>query len=309
MIRALVSAGLVFFTACGAFGQEAATASFEVASVKPAPPPTDGRLMIHMGGGPTDKKDRGRVSWENVSLRDVLRVAYDLKDYQITAPDWMNSTRFNIEAKYPPTTTKEQYEQMWQTLLKERFGMTVHHESKDLPAYVLTVAKGGPKLKDAVDDPPTADGDSPGGPLSRAGGGFGGPGGIPRAGALRNGNMMMNGRGHLEAKGIPIALFVDMLSRQLSRPVEDLTELKGKYDFILDYTPDESTSEMSRRMGMPMPMSRPEGGGDGPGPSPDNNGASLFTAVQQQLGLKLESRKLPLDMLVIDHAEKTPTEN
>jgi uncharacterized protein (TIGR03435 family) len=310
MIRTVVSAGLILFTACGAFGQTAGTLSFEVASIKPAPPPTDGRLMIMMRGGPSDPNDRGRVNWVNVSLRDILRVAYDLRDYQITGPDWLNATRFNIEATLPPTTTKEQFAQMWQTLLKERFGMTVHRETKDLPAYALVVSKGGPKLTEAVDDPPvTADGGGPGGPRVAGGpGGFGGPG--PRGGGpMRNGMMMMRGMGHLEAKGIPISQFADIMSRQLSRPVEDQTGLKGNYDFKLDYTPDESTNGSAMRMGMPMPMPRPEGGGEGRGPNPDDSGVSLFTAVQTQLGLKLEAKKLPLDMLMVDHAEKVPTEN
>jgi len=313
MIRTVVSASLILFTASGVFGQTVAPPAFDVASVKPAPPPTDGRLMVMMSGGPEDPNDRGRVNWVNVSLRDILRVAYGLRDYQITGPDWMNSTRFNIEAKLPPTTTKEQFAQMWQTLLKERFGMTVHRETKDLPAYALVVAKGGPKLTEAVDDPVmTTDEGRPGGPRAAGGalgGGPGGPGGPRGGGPMRNGMMMMRGMGHLEAKGIPISQFVDLLSRQLSRPVEDQTGLKKDYDFKLDYTPDETTNGSAMRMGMPMPMPRPEGGGEGRGPNADNNDVSLFTAVQTQLGLKLEVKKLPLDMLVVDHAEKAPTEN
>jgi uncharacterized protein (TIGR03435 family) len=264
------------------------------------------------------------VNWENVSLRDVVRVAFGVKDYQISAPDWMNSTRFNIEAKLPPNTTKEQYGLMWQTLLKERFNLTVHREKKDLPAYALVVAKGGPKIKESVDEggPAAPDGkqvsggDSPGGPMARANAaaeralsGFD-RGGSRAGGPMRGGMMMMRGGGHLEAKGIAISQFVDMLSRQLDRPVEDQTELKGKYDIKLDYMPDESTQGMGMKMGMPMPMARPDGGGEGKGPeASDNNGASLFTALQAQLGLKLEARKMPLDFVVVDHAEKVPTEN
>jgi len=261
--------------------------------------------MVMMAGGPGDPNDPGRVNWENVSLRDMLRAAYGLRDYQISGPDWMNSTRFNVVAKLPPGTTRDQYALMWQALLKERFGLAAHRETKDLPAYALVVAKGGPKLPEAKDDPPmTADGGGPGGP--RGGGGFGGPRG---GGPMRNGMMMMRGLGHLEAKGIPVSQFVDIMSRQLDRPVEDQTGLKGDYDFKLDYTPDESTNGSMMKMGMPTPMRRLEGGGDGAGPNADSNGQSLFTAIQTQLGLKLEAKKLPLDMLVVDHAEKAPTEN
>ncbi|MBZ5621835.1 MAG: TIGR03435 family protein [Acidobacteriia bacterium] len=312
MIRTIIGGSLIVLTASLAFGQTAATLSFEVASVKPAPPPTEGRLMIRMGGGPGDQSDPGRINWENVSLRDILRAAYGVRDYQISGPDWMNSTRFNIVATLPPQTTREQVALMWQTLLKERFSLTLHRETKDLPAYALVVAKGGPKIQQAVDDPPTTvDGGAPGGPMARAGGGSFGPGGPRGGGPLRNGMMMMRGMGHLEAKGISLSQFVDMLSRQLDRPVEDQTALKGNYDIKLDYTPDESTNGMAMRMGMPMPMPRPEGGGEGRGPADatSDNGASLFTAVQTQLGLKLEAKKLPLDLLVIDHAERVATEN
>ena len=218
----------------------------------------------------------------------------------------MNSTRFNVVAKIPPGTDREQYALMWQALLKERFGLAAHRETKDLPAYALVVAKGGHKLKDAVDDPPTTADGAPGGPRTGggAGGGFGGPRG---GGPMRNGMMMMRGMGHLEAKGIPVSQFVDMMSRQLDRPVEDQIRAEGDYDFKLDSTPDESTNGSMMRMG--MPMRRMEGLGDGPGPNAESNGQSLFTAIQAQLGLKLEAKKLPLDMLLVDHAEKVPTEN
>lgn len=304
MKKTVINASLIVLTSFTAFGQQAAAPAFDVASVKPAPPPSEHRIMISMSGGPGDSNDPGRVNWENVSLRDMMRAAYGVKDYQISGPDWMNSTRFIVEAKLPPNTSKEQYAMMWQTLLKERFSLAVHRETKDLPAYALVVAKGGPKMKEAVDDDTVSGADAAGGgPRASTGFGGGSRGGSP----MRNGMMMMRGAGHLEAKGMPVSQFVEMLSRQLDRPVQDQTGLKGKYDFVLDYTPDESTRGMAAKMGMPMSMPRPDGGpADGVS---DSSGASLFTAVQSQLGLKLEGKKLPLDLLVVDHAEKSPTEN
>src|SRR6185369_9139882 len=98
MIRPV--AALMFAAVCGAFGQ-----SFDVASVKPAELPTDGRLRIMMKGGPGDASDPGRVTWENVSLKDILRTAYNVRDYQIAGPYWLNKVRFNITATVPQGTT------------------------------------------------------------------------------------------------------------------------------------------------------------------------------------------------------------
>ena len=294
----LRSVSAILLWACCAFAQSSPNPSFEVASIKPAGLPADGRLLIMMRGGPGDPNDPGRVTWENVSLKDMLRTAYGIRDYQISGPDWLSSARFNVNAKFPPDTDQDRYALMWQNLLKERFGLVAHMEKRDLAAYALVEAKGGHKMPDAVDDPPAAEGNAGGPNLPPPG---------SRGSVMRNGMMMMRGNGHLEAKGVPIALLVDMLSRQMDRPVEDQTGLKGKYDIKLDYTPDESAPGLAARMGVPMPM--PAGNGEAMDHPADNNGASIFTAVQAQLGLKLEARKLPLEILVVEKAEKVPTEN
>lgn len=327
MVRTVMAANLIVITSFGAFGQSAGTPTFEAASIKPAPPPTPGMMLVGMSGGP-GSKDPGRINYSNVSLKDLARRAFDLKDYQISGPDWFNSVRFDVVATLPPNSTKEQFQLMLQNLLAERFKMTVHREKKELPVYALVVGKNGPKLKESVEDPVnTADGKAggvinlpAGGPSAvGSGGGFGGgrggsasfnmsvggPGGGGRSG------IMMNGRGHLQANKTTVTSFADVLARQLDRPVIDMTELKGNYDFTLDYAPDESMQNAGMKMGMPMPMPRPEGG-EGRGPADgasENSAPSLFTAVQNQLGLKLDARKAPLDFLVIDHLEKVPTEN
>lgn len=340
MLRAsLCTATLVVFTSCAAFAQTAeAQLSFEVASVKPAAPMTGNNIRVGMRGGP-GTNDPGQISYSNVSLKNVLMAAYGVRVYQIQGPNWLDSERFDIAAKIPQGATKEEFKVMLQNLLAERFKLTLHRETKDLPMYALLVGKNGPKMKESVDDPAPGDGGAQpaGGPSSAApppppgggggggmaGGGSGGASGhvtvgrdgmpqLPR-GASRGGLMTTasNGRFRMIGNRQPMAGLVDMLANQLSRPVVDLTELKGNYDFTLDFAPDEGQRMMGPMGAMPPVAHMPEGGGPGPGAnaSDPQAGPSIFTAVQEQLGLKLEPRKGPVDLLVIDRVEKTPTEN
>src|SRR3954469_21122340 len=133
-----ITTTLLLFVATTAYSQ-----TFEVASVKAAAPQNDGRIMVSMGGDP------GRIDYTNVSLRDLVRQAYDVKDYQVVAPDWMNSARFDVQAKLPPDTPREARNVMMQNLLAERFGLKIHKENKELPVYHLVAGKNGPKLKKA----------------------------------------------------------------------------------------------------------------------------------------------------------------
>jgi uncharacterized protein (TIGR03435 family) len=315
---------MIVAAACTAFGQSAATPlSFEVASIKPAAPPVDGRLMIRMGGDP------GRLDYNNVSLKDLIRQAYGVKDYQISGPDWMASTRFDVVAKLPADTPRSKVPEMLQALLAERFKVTIHRETKELPMYALVVGKNGPKMKESEVDPnapPPDGGPGPGGPSANGGpgpaGGAAGGGvrmskdGTPQfaPGPARGPMMMMNGRGHVSAKMMNMDSLVNLLARQLDRPVVDQTGLKGNYDFDLDYTPDEGQRGMGFIAGVPPPPpgGGAPGGGEGHVPSasnPDANGVSLLTAVQSQLGLKLDARKGAVELIVVDNVEKIPTEN
>ena len=331
MQRAILSAGLIFFTSCAAFGQAAATAAgdsptFEVASVKPAEPQTTGMIRVRMSGGP-GSADPGQLMYSNVSLKNVLTTAYAVKGYQINGPKWLDSERFDIVAKIPKGATKEQFQLMLQNLLAERFKLTLHHETKELPVYALVVGKGGPKMKESVEDDATAPGAAgTGGPSAAAPPPPPPPPGSDGAGPIRlkvgadgmpqlpantgKNNMMMmmtNGRMRLVASHRPVAALTEMLANQLGRPVVDATELKANYDFNLDFAPEG----MSGPMGI-MPPPPPDGGPGGGGPmvsASDPGGPSIFTALQEQLGLKLEQRKAPVDMLVIDRLEKVPTEN
>jgi uncharacterized protein (TIGR03435 family) len=338
MRQTILGAGLIVLTSCAAFGQAAEESpTFEVASVKPAPPPTGMGMRVMMRGGP-GSADPGQLTYSNVSMKALLTTAYAVKGYQINGPKWLDSERFDIVAKIPKGATKEQFQTMMQNLLAERFRLTLHHETKELPMYALVVGKGGAKLKESVDDgattaaaappdgaagtggrsasappppppPPGSDGAGPvmGGRIKM------GADGMPQfpPGANKNGlmMMMMNGRSRLVGNGQPLSALTEMLGNQMGRPVVDATELKAKYDFNLDFAPDGMNGPM---MGM-MPPPPPHDGGPGVGgpmaSAPDAGGPSIFTALQEQLGLKLEQRKGPVDMLVIDRLEKVPTEN
>ena len=145
------AASLILACVC-VFGQTADNLTFEVASVKRTPP-AEPNARVFFGpprGGP-GTSDPGQITWTNAALRNILMTAYDVQTYQVTAPDWMNTERYDIAAKVPTGATKTQVNVMWQNLLKERFGMVLHHESKDFQVEELTVAKGGSKLKETSD--------------------------------------------------------------------------------------------------------------------------------------------------------------
>jgi uncharacterized protein (TIGR03435 family) len=281
--------------------------TFEVASVKPsAPLEGGGRRMIRMNGGP-GTTDPGRITYTGVPLMLILTNAYDVKNFQINGPSWLDSEGFDISAKLPAGTTKEQARVMMQNLLAERFHLTLHHDTKHLQGYEMTVAKGGSKLKESAPEAAPAEGSSaapPGlrGPPKRDANGFpilDGPGLM----------VMMNvgpkgPAAHLAAKSQPLSEVARMLSDQLRLPVIDKTGLTGKYDFQLEYSPE--TAWMGT-IGMPPPP----GGASASGPpaASDEGGPDLLTAIRQQLGLKLDSKKLPVDILVIDRVDKVPVEN
>jgi uncharacterized protein (TIGR03435 family) len=242
-----------------AFAQQPDRPSYEVASVKPGDP-NDRQVRVAGQGG--------RFTVANASLKMLIGLAYGVQDHQISGgPNWLDSEKYNIEAKIdsaavtaPGPDSAGRMLLMIQSLLGERFKLTVHRESKEEQVYELVVAKGGSKLKEADT-------------------------GKQGRGARRP------GRGQLTSMGAPISSLVNALSQQLGRSVIDKTGLTGGYDFELKWTPD------------PGETAGLFGGPDAP-PPPDPNGPSIFTALQEQLGLRLESAEGPVEILVIDHAEK-----
>jgi uncharacterized protein (TIGR03435 family) len=278
--------------------------SFEVASVRPAssnPPYTPIAAAGDIKGGP-GTGDPTRMTFTWVLARVLLMNAFELPLDQISGSDWVmgNDARFDISALVPAGTTKKQANEMLLNLLKERFHLTYHSEKKNFDAYALDVAKGGPKLKDAAPaDGPLPEAPQPGtiataAPLDRDG--------FPQLPAGRPG---FQGRGQ---NGVTHWTFRMETPQQLSTlllftlwgsRIVDKTGLTGPYDFTLEFSNE----------GLPGPMGRglvapPPGEADQPDAAPD-----LFSALEKQLGLKLEKSKTQLDVIVIDHMDKQPTEN
>ncbi|HUA19398.1 MAG TPA: TIGR03435 family protein [Bryobacteraceae bacterium] len=281
MLRATALAGL---TLCvhGAFSQTAPPPErpeFEVASIK-LNKSADGRIMIRPAPG-------GRFTATGIPMRFLITEAYRIKDFQLSgAPSWLLSERYDIEAKADGNPSFDTMRVMLQTLLEDRLKLKYHHETKEMAVYNLVVAKPG-KLHEAEGDcGPRPQGLPP--PLE--------PGKMPSPPC---GGMFMF-PGHISGQKVPMSQLVDILSRFSGRIVIDQTNLTAKYDIDLQYTPDPGQ----------FPGPPPGGGPPGAPPLPpvDPNGPSLFTALQEQLGLKLESQKGQVEMIVIDHVER-PSEN
>ena len=277
-----------------AFGQTLpARPEFEVASIRPSAPIAGRQINagVHIDGA--------RVSCAYLALKDYIRMAYRVKDYQISGPDWLASERFDIAATLPAGAAREQVADMVQALLADRFRMTVHRDTKDLPVYGLVPAKGGLKMKESAPGSEPESGDAGKGAVNVTA--SGGPAGTSVN--LGKGSYFTVGNNRLEAKKLTMAALAEMLARFADRPVVDMTELKGNYDFTLEFTPEDFRAMMIRSAVAAGVMLPPEAMR-----ALEASGDSLFTALQT-LGLKLEPRKAPLEVLVIDHIERAPTDN
>ena len=147
MTRTLVGSSMLVFATFPLFAQNAPL-SFEAASLKAtASPGTQERIMRRMSGGP-GSSDPGRFTYTNITLKSLVQMAYNLKEYQVEGPDWIDGAGYDLVATMPPGTTKEQASQMMQTLLAERFKFQFHRETKPIPQFALVVGKGGLKLKE-----------------------------------------------------------------------------------------------------------------------------------------------------------------
>jgi uncharacterized protein (TIGR03435 family) len=233
---------------------------FEVATIRPTKPDTDGKFFRVNGR---------RFSTLNTSLTELITFAYGLQSKQIVnAPDWMQSAKWDLDAQ--PDGEGQPNDKQWKTMLQkllvERFKLTSHHEKKELSVYALVVGKNGPKLTKSEGD----------------------PSGLP--------GLFFRGLGDLPARNANMGDFAGVLQGAvLDRPVLDQTGLKGRFDFVLKWTPDE-TQFTSFGIKIPPPS------------DPASAPPGLFNAIQEQLGLKLDSTKAPVDVLVIDHVEK-PSDN
>jgi uncharacterized protein (TIGR03435 family) len=233
--------------------------SFEVATINPTNPdhPAHALPLGH------------RIDFPGTTVRFLLAFIYDVHDKQIVgAPDWIASEKYDFDgvADAPGTPNLQQIQIMFQKLFADRLQLRFHHEKREMSTYILTVAKSEPKLTVSPDDPT----------------GYHSLLGMPERGM----------KGH----NLTMADFAARLqSGILDRPVVDQTNLHGKYDFLLKWTPDESQfNQVGARIPPPSDVA--------------NAPPGLFTAIQEQLGLKLSPKKAFVDVLVIDHIER-PSEN
>jgi uncharacterized protein (TIGR03435 family) len=246
--RVAVTTALAMCLASTAIAQE--RKAFEVASIK------------------SNKSDSGSSSWQtshermtftNATMATIFKAAFELKDYQFSAPDWFNNERYDIVAKGPDGTRETDLSAMLQSLLLDRFKLTFHTEQREVAAFGLVVDKGGLKIT------PLQDGEV-------------------FTGSSSSGSNSTPGFTTMSTTG-SLASFASSLANNIDvqRPVADLTNLPGQYKIALRYI------AFSRQ-------------------TPDNNGPTIFTALQEQVGLKLEPRREWIKFFVVDHAEKTPLE-
>jgi uncharacterized protein (TIGR03435 family) len=296
---------------CGAYGQTPDPAvTFEVASVKPSPPPEASQPGVRVArrigcnGGP-GTQSLGQLTCVNATVVNMVSYAFGLKPYQLATANRGEAT-FDVTAKIPAGATKEQVRVMMQNLLIERFKLTYHYEKKEGQVYDLIVGKSGLKMKEAAPEaPPPADGATPPA-VPQPGKMTMGPDGFPAMQVRRNSSSMMmmsNGGRRMMSTDATIDQIVGILSNELGRPVYDATGLKGKYDFILTFTGDVPAGRGSASVSVSVD------GGAAPAAPPESDAPTIFAAVQEQLGLKLEQKKGTVDLFVIDHVEKSPSEN
>ncbi len=299
---------------------------FEVASVKPSAPLDTGKMAASIQAGQMPRLgahvDPGRAEYSYMTLKQLIANAYSVKGYQVQGPDWLDSERFDIEAKIPDGVSQDNAPLMLQALLEDRFKLSAHRETKDRPVLALVVGKNGPKMQEEKDAPPALD---PNAPLKPGETQVDTPDGPARMSIGQNGQATVNmgTKGsitykanpstmaiQLDAHSVTMAGFADMLSQfaQMGgggRQVVDMTGLRGNYDLAFDF-PIQDLLNMMRSAGIAPPpgaaMPQAEG-------APDPGGTSTLNESVEALGLKLEPRNAPVEDVVVDHIEKAPTEN
>ena len=255
---------LILFAATAAFGQTADSPApaFDVASVKASQPGQPGP------GGGRGRRDNiqvspGTVTMRNVSLKSSIRWAWHVSEFQVSGPDWLDSERYEIAGKAPGPATEEQLRLMMQTLLRERFKLALHRQTKELSAYVLVVGKNGPKVQETKTE---------------------GEASID----INQRQLSVN------VQRAPVSQLIDMMSNLLRAPVIDMTGLTGRYDLTLNVA--KYAGDLAAR-------------GQSIDSAPADPLALISMILQDELGLKLEARKMPLNLVIVDSAEKVPVEN
>jgi uncharacterized protein (TIGR03435 family) len=294
---------------------QTAKLTFEVASVRPSAPFTRGvpeNEITDVTGDPE------RITYLRVPMQELLLDAYGVGPDQITGPDWATTSdvraaaRFDISAKVPPGTTKEQAVEMLRNVLAERFRLALHHETKEVSGFALVLAKSGSKLKASQGAPAASERVA-----AASGGGMQvismelAKDGFPLLRPVGNmGVYFKDGVVRDRFRDYPLSDWVQQLSQGLQAHVVDKTGLAGRYDFTLELETPPEEFTLGIAFALPLPPgriatlrkdSRSDGQIDGV--------TILSAAMEKQLGLKLEAAKIPLDMLAIDHLERNPSEN
>lgn len=269
--------------------QSAANPGFEVASIRPAAN-EQGKVDVgvHIDGA--------QMHIAALTLKEYIAIAYRTKNSRVFGPDWIGSDRFDIAATIPEGG-KGKIPEMLQTLLADRFKLTFHREKREFPAYALLAGKGELKLKEIPPDPAagkTAE------PINVTGGGSAAGVSIN----LGNGSSWSFVPNKFEAKKLSMQQFADNLERFADRPIVDATELKGQYDFTFNINPEDYRPMLIRSAIAAGATLSPQAR-----QLADRTSSASLSDALEQVGLKLEARKAPLEVIVIDSANKTPTEN
>jgi uncharacterized protein (TIGR03435 family) len=283
---------LTFLAASVAAAQTKDAASFEVASIRPTPnsdaPPAPGAAGVHI--------TKEQVHFAYLSLRDYLSIAFEVPIQRISAPEWINSARFDISANFPGGATPEQFPKMMQSLLRDRFKLQSHMESRESPVFTLEVSRNGLKIVAVPFDAPK---DAPFEVTSS-----GGTDGV--FADLGQGASLAFDNKHFEIRKVTMRILVETLSRFMDRPILNQTKLgeEDRYDVTFaiaqeDYMPMLIRSAVNAGITLP-----PQAMALLDAPSIGSVEAGL-----KSLGLVLEARRAPLDLLVVDSIERAPTEN
>lgn len=298
---------------------QTAQLQFEVASVRPSAPLQAGASGSMRNTGGPGTGDPERITYSRVPMRSLISQVYRVGFDQIAGPEWVvttagaEATRYDISAKIPPGTTQAQFTEMLRNLLAERFQLTLHHATKEFSGYALVVAKGGSKLKQSAGPLTEAEKTEP-----SASGGLSmelEKDGFPRLFPGRN----MGGHYDERDEGDEVRIrFRDYslsdLAQQLSFPllthVVDKTGMMGKFDFTLKFELPREAFMVGFGAISPLAPGEPWiGSTNQPAPAQVDAVPIISAAMEKQLGLKLEPAKIPMDVLVIDHIEKTPAQN
>jgi uncharacterized protein (TIGR03435 family) len=304
--------------------------TFDVATIRPSPPPDPAKIRAEIQAGRMPRVGprvtSSRAEYISMNLKDLIALAWNLRGYQVSGPDWLTSERFDVEATMPEGATKDDAPAMLRALLSDRFKLTAHEDMEDHKVLALLVGKNGAKLKRSESAPQPVDENAPLKPNELI---MDGPDGPVRMIRNPDGSMKfdLGMRGtvavkldaanqalRIESSMVTMGGFTDTLSVLLGQmggqQVVDQTGLKGNYELAVEISLADLMS-MAQSQGFgPPPSPPPAGGGANTGPiASDPSGASSVYQSVKQLGLELNERTAKVKRLVIDHVEKTPTEN